>query len=88
MDWGNQDPQMRGPVVVSRAASTIRRRNGWYSLSLLILCPLLISFLAIGGQLLFILEGMLDTQKNCSARWLVLGLLCFGGCKQRDQDRP
>lgn len=27
MDWGNQDPQKRGPVVVSRAASTIRRRN-------------------------------------------------------------
>ncbi|KAL6693545.1 GTP cyclohydrolase [Trichoderma pleuroticola] len=28
MDWGNPDPQQRGPVVVSRAASTIRRRNG------------------------------------------------------------
>ncbi|KAK4082125.1 uncharacterized protein Triagg1_1937 [Trichoderma aggressivum f. europaeum] len=27
MDWGNPDPQQRGPVVVSRAASTIRRRN-------------------------------------------------------------
>ncbi|KIM94996.1 hypothetical protein OIDMADRAFT_206915 [Oidiodendron maius Zn] len=27
MDWGNQDPQKRGPVVTSRAASTIRRRN-------------------------------------------------------------
>lgn len=27
MDWGNQDPVKRGPIVVSRAASTIRRRN-------------------------------------------------------------
>ncbi|PTB63584.1 hypothetical protein BBK36DRAFT_1144054 [Trichoderma citrinoviride] len=27
MDWGNPDPLKRGPVVVSRAASTIRRRN-------------------------------------------------------------
>ena len=28
MDWGNKDPQQRGPVVVSRSATTIRRRNG------------------------------------------------------------
>ena len=28
MDWGNSDPAQRGPVVVSRAPSTIRRRNG------------------------------------------------------------
>ncbi|KAJ4250655.1 Uracil-regulated protein 1 [Fusarium torreyae] len=28
MDWGNSDPVKRGPIVVSRAASTIRRRNG------------------------------------------------------------
>lgn len=27
MDWGNQDPQKRGPIVVGRAQSTIRRRN-------------------------------------------------------------
>ncbi|KAK0635477.1 GTP cyclohydrolase N terminal-domain-containing protein [Bombardia bombarda] len=27
MDWGNPDPQLRGPVTVSRAPSTIRRRN-------------------------------------------------------------
>ncbi|OBT65982.1 hypothetical protein VE03_03158 [Pseudogymnoascus sp. 23342-1-I1] len=27
MDWGHKDPQMRGPVVVSRSQSTIRRRN-------------------------------------------------------------
>ncbi|KAM0558391.1 hypothetical protein ACHAPJ_004581 [Fusarium lateritium] len=27
MDWGNSDPVKRGPIVVSRAASTIRRRN-------------------------------------------------------------
>ncbi|OBT78547.1 hypothetical protein VF21_01016 [Pseudogymnoascus sp. 05NY08] len=27
MDWGNKDPQTRGPVVVSRSQSTIRRRN-------------------------------------------------------------
>lgn len=28
MDWGNPEPQQRGPIVVSRAPSTIRRRNG------------------------------------------------------------
>ncbi|KID69802.1 GTP cyclohydrolase, partial [Metarhizium hybridum] len=28
MDWGNPDPTKRGPVVVSRSPSTIRRRNG------------------------------------------------------------
>lgn len=27
MDWGHKDPQQRGPVVVSRSATTIRRRN-------------------------------------------------------------
>ena len=28
MDWGHNDPNLRGPVVVSRHSSTIRRRNG------------------------------------------------------------
>lgn len=28
MDWGNSDPMKRGPIVVSRNAATIRRRNG------------------------------------------------------------
>jgi GTP cyclohydrolase N terminal len=28
MDWGHKDPQQRGPVVVSRSQTTIRRRNG------------------------------------------------------------
>ncbi|KAF2012877.1 GTP cyclohydrolase II [Aaosphaeria arxii CBS 175.79] len=27
MDWGHQDPKVRGPVVVSRHPGTIRRRN-------------------------------------------------------------
>ncbi|KAF4582925.1 GTP cyclohydrolase [Ophiocordyceps camponoti-floridani] len=27
LDWGNPDPEKRGPVVVSRSPSTIRRRN-------------------------------------------------------------
>ncbi|ESZ99449.1 GTP cyclohydrolase II [Sclerotinia borealis F-4128] len=27
MDWGHSDPQIRGPVVVSRATETARRRN-------------------------------------------------------------
>lgn len=27
MDWGNPDPKLRGPVTVSRAASTIGKRN-------------------------------------------------------------
>lgn len=28
MKWGHKDPLQRGPVVVSRSQSTIRRRNG------------------------------------------------------------
>lgn len=28
MDWGNEDAQLRGPVVVSRHKQTVRRRNG------------------------------------------------------------
>ncbi|KAF3925090.1 hypothetical protein AA313_de0208962 [Arthrobotrys entomopaga] len=27
MDWGNADPQKRGPVVVNRGSTTVRRRN-------------------------------------------------------------
>lgn len=34
MDWGHKDPAVRGPVVVSRHSSTIRRRNGTFSRSL------------------------------------------------------
>lgn len=30
MDWGHKDPAVRGPVVVSRHANTIRRRNGMF----------------------------------------------------------
>jgi GTP cyclohydrolase I-like protein len=30
MDWGNPDPELRGPVVVSRQKSTVGRRNGKY----------------------------------------------------------
>lgn len=33
MNWGHQDPSLRGPVVVSRSQSTIRRRNGMVALS-------------------------------------------------------
>jgi len=32
MEWGAKDPAVRGPVVVSRHANTIRRRNGMYYL--------------------------------------------------------
>lgn len=28
MNWGHKDPMQRGPVVVSRSQTTIRRRNG------------------------------------------------------------
>ena len=28
MNWGNESPTQRGPVVVSRSQSTLRRRNG------------------------------------------------------------
>jgi hypothetical protein len=31
MEWGAKDPAVRGPVVVSRHANTIRRRNGMFS---------------------------------------------------------
>ena len=34
MDWGNPDHQKRGPVIVSRSQSTIRRRNGKYQVLL------------------------------------------------------
>ena len=30
LNWGHEDPLQRGPVVVSRNQSTIRRRNGVY----------------------------------------------------------
>lgn len=33
MEWGAKDPAVRGPVVVSRHANTIRRRNGMSYLS-------------------------------------------------------
>lgn len=39
MEWGHKDPLQRGPVVVSRSQSTIRRRNGTY-LSLSAVAPL------------------------------------------------
>lgn len=29
MKWGAPDAVERGPIVVSRYSSTIRRRNGW-----------------------------------------------------------
>jgi len=32
MEWGHKDPAIRGPVVVSRHANTIRRRNGMFSI--------------------------------------------------------
>lgn len=28
LDWGASEPLQRGPIVVSRYSSTIRRRNG------------------------------------------------------------
>ena len=31
MSWGHQNPMQRGPVVVTRSQSTIRRRNGMFS---------------------------------------------------------
>jgi hypothetical protein len=35
MEWGAKDPAVRGPVVVSRHANTIRRRNGMSTFSVL-----------------------------------------------------
>lgn len=35
MNWGHKDPMQRGPVVVSRAGSTVRRRNGRSTLILM-----------------------------------------------------
>ena len=37
LSWGESDPQKRGPVVVGRGQSTVRRRNG--------MCILFLSFL-------------------------------------------
>jgi len=34
LDWGNRDYAVRGPVVVSRHPSTIRRRNGMFKSAL------------------------------------------------------
>jgi GTP cyclohydrolase N terminal len=48
MDWGNKDPQQRGPVVVSRTQTTIRRRNGKFAVSYFDL--VLTWSLAIGGE--------------------------------------
>jgi len=30
MNWGQKDPAKRGPVIVSRASGTVRRRNGMF----------------------------------------------------------
>jgi hypothetical protein len=38
MEWGAKDPAVRGPVVVSRHANTIRRRNGMFNLSFICVC--------------------------------------------------
>jgi len=32
MNWGDPNPMKRGPVVVSRAANTVRKRNGVFRL--------------------------------------------------------
>lgn len=38
MEWGHKDPAVRGPVVVSRHANTIRRRNGMFDYPYTIQC--------------------------------------------------
>src|SRR5262249_46596196 len=48
----------------------------------------LINFPAIGGELYVTPDGVLGIDPTCSSWWLVLGLLCLGSCKQRDQGRP
>jgi len=49
MDWGNKDFQLRGPVVVSRGQTTIRRRNGkWICLRSRNM--MLTRYVAIGGK--------------------------------------
>lgn len=35
MNWGHSDLKLRGPVVVSRSQSTIRRRNGMAQISII-----------------------------------------------------
>lgn len=30
LNWGEQDPAKRGPVIVSRRRNTLKRRNGWF----------------------------------------------------------
>lgn len=47
--WGEKDPQVRGPVVVSRDSETVRRRNGKYCI--LVEWKFANVLLAIGGEL-------------------------------------
>ena len=37
MNWGEKDPAKRGPVVVGRGPSTVRRRNGSFAFHLMML---------------------------------------------------
>ena len=48
--WGHKDPMQRGPVVVSRNKSTIRRRNGRFGLFRKSSANLDILFIAIGAH--------------------------------------
>lgn len=38
MNWGAADPKDRGPIVVSRYASTIRKRNGVFPVDIRVPC--------------------------------------------------
>lgn len=50
MNWGHRDPIQRGPVVVSRSQSTIRRRNGTILVVVSELYDSDYSFIAIGAH--------------------------------------
>ena len=50
MNWGDKDPSRRGPVVVSRGQSTLRRRNGKTLRSMIHVLHWQFWYLAIGAH--------------------------------------
>ena len=65
MNWGHSDPMQRGPVVVSRAPSTIRRRNGELNLDLVFRRSL---------------SDFFSPSNRCTW-WLLFHISCSGSCE-------
>lgn len=84
MNWGAPEPLERGPIVVSRYSTTIRRRNGKSR------CPaVLLECLLIISQLLEVSSHPVDSpavapdlQMSNSSRGFLFHLLRPGTCQQ------